>query len=156
MRIWNLNEPSTFGDVVVENLADSKRLRPRVPPTREFQSVKAVVGLASLAFTITLSSLVVNQGSVRLPNWGTAIARSAPELKPPLQGVFANRFDSRWTCEIENSHLNQIVEKHFASGPLPDRTELFVYSNQQEDITLKSPRLTLDAVAKIMRKQKTS
>jgi hypothetical protein len=156
MRMWNLTEPSLFDDVVVENLAESKRVRPRVARGSQFQAVKAIAGVASIAFTISFSNLFVNQGCVRLPNWNTAIARSAPDLRPPLQGVFGNRFNSDWTKDVENSLLNEIVERRLASGPLPDRTGLFIYSNQQEDITLESPRLTLDSISKIARRQKIS
>jgi hypothetical protein len=155
MRMWNLAEPSEFNDVVVENLAESKRMRPRVARASHFQSVKAIAGVASIVFTISFSNFVVNQGSVRLPNWSTAVARSAPDVRPPLQGVFGSRFNSDWTKDVENSLLNHIVERRLAPGPLPDRTGLFIYSNQQEDITLQSPRLTLDSISKIARRQKT-
>jgi hypothetical protein len=155
MRMWNLTEPSQFDDVVVENLAESKRMRPRVAASH-FQSVKAIAGVASIVFTVSFANFVVNQGSVRLPNWSIAVARSAPDLRPPLQGVFGNRFNSDWTNDVENSLLNEIVERRLASGPLPDRTGLFIYSNQQEDITLESPRLTLDSISKIARRQKIS
>jgi hypothetical protein len=156
MRVWNLNEPDALNDVVVEELAKSKRARSHVYRGAEFQSLKAIVGVASVMFTVSFSTLVVNHGSVRLPNWGAAIARSAPDLRAPLEGVFGNRFNREWTPEIENSLLGQIVEKSLTASRKSDSIEAFISSNLQEDITLDGPRLTSATVARIVRNQKTS
>jgi hypothetical protein len=96
--------------------------------------------------------LTVNQGSVRLPSWETAVIRSAPDAKAPLEGVFCGRFDSEWTPEIENSLLGQIVEKRLAGRSAPDSVAAFIFSNLQEDITLDGPRLSSAALAKSIRK----
>jgi len=149
MRVWNLSEPEALNDVVVEELRPSKRMQTR---TAGFQSFKAVVGVASVMFTISFSTLVVNQGSVRLPSWEAAVIKSVPDLKAPLEGVFSNRFDSEWTPQIENSILAEIVEKRLAGGPTPDKIAAFISSNLQEDVTLEGPRLSSHAVAKIVRK----
>jgi hypothetical protein len=149
MRVWNLNEPDALNDVVVEELPPSKRTPTR---TAGFQSFKAVVGVASVMFTISISTLVVNHGSVRLPSWEAAVIKSVPDLKAPLEEVFSNRFDPEWTLQLENSILSEIVEKRIAGGPTPDRIAAFISSNLQEDVTLEGPRLSSQTVAKILRK----
>jgi len=152
MRVWNLNDPDVLNDVVVEELAPSKRLRPRGRVAGGFQSVKRVVGVGSVMFTISFSTLIVNHGSVRLPNWEAAVIKSASDVKAPLDAVFSNRFNSEWTPEVENSLLAEIVQKRFAGSAAGDRVTAFVASNLQEDITLDGPRLSPEAVAKIVRK----
>jgi hypothetical protein len=151
MRVWNLNEPDALNDVVVEELAPSKRTHPRVH-VAGFQSFKTIVGVASVMFTISFSNLVVNQGSVRLPSWQAAVIRSAPDLKAPLEGVFGNRFNSEWTPEVENSVLAEIVQKRLTAQPTPGKVVAFISSNLQEDISLDRPRLSSGTVANIVKK----
>jgi hypothetical protein len=156
MRIWNLNEVPTLDDVVVEELSPAKRVRRATQGKAEFRSVRVLAGVASVVLTISFSNMLVNHGSVRIPNWGSAIARSAPDLRPPLDAVFASRFDPEWTRDTEDSLLNKIVEVRLLRASQPEAIEPFLYANQQEDVTLESPRLSLDTVIKIVRRQRTS
>jgi len=162
MRIWNLNEPATLTEVVVDEFKPAfkpaNHIRPRASCPIKFQSVKVLASVATFALTLSYGKTVVNHGSVRMPNWSVAIARSAPDIKPPLDELFAGRFDSEWTQIAERALINEIVENRLTKN-VPTGTNTiasFIHSNQQENVRLESPRLSLGAVQELVRKRKLS
>jgi hypothetical protein len=160
MRVWNLSELSELNQVVVDEFPKTafgreRRLR---RPTSARAHFQIMAGVTSVAICLSLGNAIVNQSTVRLPNWSAAIARTVPILKPPLEEMFRDRFDSEWTQAGEQSLVNQIVENLVTRNAANDAasTAQFVCSNQQESITLGTPRLSLEAIAKIVGKRKTS
>src|SRR3989442_1061867 len=139
MRIWNLNEPADLAENVVAPLpANSHLVRPRASlRTQKAQSLKIVVGIASLALTIYVDAAVVNSDFVRLPSWAAAVSKSAPDLQGPLDSVFRGRFSSGWTETEEGSLLGEIVtHRPLVNKPKtePTRIARLIFSNQQENI----------------------
>jgi len=122
-------------------------------------SIKLLAGFASLAVMISLGPAVVNHDIVRFPNWKTAVSKSASELQGPLDLMFRDRFTTEWTDALESSLLNEIVENRlFAdeSQPGPTQVAHFIYLNQQENITLETPRLSRLEILRIVKERKSS
>ncbi|HTR67517.1 MAG TPA: hypothetical protein VMH85_17185 [Terriglobales bacterium] len=160
MRIWNLNEEAGFTAKVVEELPKSQLNRPRkYSLIQKSVSLKIAAGIASLAVSVSIGIAVVNKEIVTLPSWQAAVSRAAPDSSRPLEGMFRDRFDSEWTEAHEESLLSDIVEKRLlADRPKIEPIEIarFVFSNQQENLTLETPRLSLMVVERIVRERKTS
>lgn len=162
MRIWNLHEPESgdLAEKVVATLPTSHLVRPRMPlPAQKPQSLKIIVGIASLALAIQVGSAVVNTNFVRLPSWEVAVTKSGPNLQGPLDTMFHDRFSSGWTEAEEASLLDEIVANRLlANEPKPEPNEVarFVFSNQQEDLTVETPRLSLGQIQRIVKERKTS
>jgi hypothetical protein len=156
MRIWNLSEPSAIDEVVVEELRNKRLLRPRARPQTVFQSVKVIAGVTAVFLSLSFGEVSISGGSVRLPNWSVATTRSVPEVKPPLDGLFSNRFDSEWTQSKEDSLVRHIVESRLMKpvGSGADDIAAFVLSNQQESIVLERPLLDLHEIRQIVKNRK--
>jgi hypothetical protein len=160
MRIWNLNEPINLADDVLETAQGPHPRRRRAHfLARRPTSLRLLAGIASLAVTVTVGTAIVNRDVIRLPNWETAVSKSAPELRGPLDHMFRDRFSAEWSDALEASLLNEIVENRLLrqkSQPEPADIADFIYSNQQENIVLDTPRLNRVTIERIVKERKTS
>jgi hypothetical protein len=160
MHLWNLNDPSDLNQVVVDEFpaAMLRRRQGFLSPASRVECFKVLAGVATVAVSLSFGIATVNNFTVRLPNWSAAIARTAPSFKPPLDGMFVGRFNSEWTEANEQSLVNQIAEKRLAkrTGDSAADVAHFIFSNQQESISLESPRLSLSAIQLLVRKRKSS
>jgi hypothetical protein len=160
MRIWNLSELSDLNQTVVDDspAVTLGRKYGLKKPALDLKPFKVLAGVASVAVSLSFGIATVNSSTVRLPNWSAAVVRTAPNLKPPLENMFIGRFDSEWTEANEHSLVNQIAENRLARKALdpPADLALFIFSNQQEDVSLESPRLSLTAIQQLVRKRKSS
>jgi len=160
MRLWNLSDLSDLNQVVVEEFPVTRLGRkqgwPR--PGSKLESFRILVGVASVAISLSFGSAIVNYSTVRLPNWTAAVTRTAPNFKPPLDSMFAGRFNSEWTEASEKFLVSQIAENRLLGNTANPAADIapFVCSNQQESISVESPRLSLNAIQRIVRKQKSS
>ena len=160
MRLWNLSELKELTQVVVEEFPAAtlgRKLGLRGQVSR-IDSFKVLAGVATAAISLSFATATVNKSTVKLPNWSSAIARSAPSFKPPLDGMFVDRFNSEWTEASERSLVNQIAENRLSRPAVGSdaNVALFIFSNQQESINLESPRLNLPTIQLIVRKRKSS
>src|SRR3989442_10448617 len=133
MRVWILSEPADLAENVVAPLpASSHLVRPRASlRTQKAQSLKIVVGIASLALTIYVDAAVVNSDFVRLPSWAAAVSKSAPDLQGPLDSVFRGRVRSVWTGTEEAMPLGAIVNHRppvNKAKPAPTRIARLIFS----------------------------
>jgi len=80
-----------------------------------------------------------------------------PEARPPLDGMFAGRFDSEWTPAIEAALVSTVVENRLLRHRETEKEDIaaFIFSNQQESILLQGPHLGLEAVKQITRKRRS-
>jgi hypothetical protein len=160
MRLWNLSDLSDLSEVVVDEspAAMLGRKRRLGSPASRVERFKVLAGVATAAISLTLGMATVNNSTVRLPNWSAAIARTAPSFKPPLEGMFVGRFNSEWTEANEQSLLSQIEENRLTKKTRDSAADVayFVFSNQQESISLETPRLSLDTIQQLVRKRKSS
>jgi hypothetical protein len=116
-------------------------------------------GVVSLALTISVGGTIVNSDSVRLPSWEAAVCKTAAEVRGPLDGMFRDRFGPEWTETQEAALLGEIVaHRLLADKPAPNLTETtqFIFSNQQENLALESPRLSLGQIRRIVSERKIS
>ena len=158
MRIWNLNEPINLAEDVVTVRVSRPRRRVPFRGSRPM-TIKLFAGVASLAVTLALGTAVVNRDVVRLPNWATAVSKSVSDLHGPLDLMFRDRFSAQWTDALETSLLNEIVENRLLvdrSQPGPTQVARFIFSNQQESMTLETPRLSRVVIERIVKERRIS
>lgn len=162
MPLWNLNQIDDLSENVVESVPARGRTRRRqaffgVAPKQG--PLKVLVGVAAIAVSLTVGDALANWSTVRLPRVALVIARSVPNLSPPLESMFQNRFDSNWTEAEEHSLVSKIAERLLAkedTARLDENISQFVFSNQQENLTLDTPLLSLNTIKQIVRKRKTT
>jgi hypothetical protein len=160
MRVWNLSDLSDLNQRVVDDspaVTLGRKYGLKIP-SLDLTPLKVLAGVASVAVSLTFGVGTVNGSTVRLPNWSAAVVRTMPAWKPPLENMFLDRFNSEWTETHERSLVDQIAEKRLAkkASEPPGNVTLFIFSNQQENISLESPRLSLTAIQQIVRKRKSS
>jgi hypothetical protein len=121
------------------------------------QSIRILATVAGVAITISSSAIMLSSGSARLPKWSYEVSQNIVQPKPPLEQFFKHRFNSDWTEQHEKMLINEIVDSRYAArlDDGPNDVVTFVHANQQEDITLDSPRLSVGAVKNILKKRKT-
>lgn len=155
MRSWNLTEFSELEDQVVLSYAAShRRRRPSGPKKACPILVTACMALWTMGFTI--ATIQANSPTVSIPRAGMAFAQSLPEEKPPLDHIFANRFDNQWTVAMEEDLLSRIAlhgESAVTRFELTERAIDSIFSNQQEKLSGVN-RLSRDEVARIVRARK--
>jgi hypothetical protein len=160
MRLWNLSEFNDLTQVVVDEIPKITRVRQRAMrrPSSTQERFKVLGGVASIVISLSIGNAIVNQSVVRLPNWSAAVVQSVPNVKPPLEDMFAGRFSADWTETKETALLGKVVDNLLTKNAaiVKDSIVSFVHSNQQESIALQSPRLSLATVEQIVRKRKTS
>lgn len=158
MRVWNLTEFSELEDKVVLPFAYSATRRTH-RSQRKKQPLRMKVAVCAAAFVVTMSIFSVwgNLNKFTIPSVEMAYAQSAPEVKPPLDSLFENRFDDQWSEAIE-SELLGIVSKKLAAGPeeLAECGLDSIYSNQQEDLSTDANRLDRDTIARITSSRKSA
>jgi hypothetical protein len=162
MRVWNLSEAEDLVERVVAPLPRESQFGRRRVPVRAkhplFVKLQLFAGVASLAITISAAG-IVSKDSVRLPSWEAVVSRSAPNIRGPLESIFEGRFNPQWREDDEASLLRQVVESRLlAEEPESARKEVarFIFSNQQESLTIEAPRLNLLQVERIVKERKTS
>jgi len=159
MRLWNLTQFSEVEDQVVlpfKYSAKPRALRPQRNKKLLF-SVTVAVCAAAFAAALTIYSIRGNSNDVTIPSAEVAYAQSAPEVKPPLDSLFENRFDDQWSEAVERELLG-IVSQKLSAGPeeLAKSALDSIFSNQQEDLSADVNRLDRDTIARISRSRKSA
>ncbi len=159
MRVWNLSELEELTEIVVDELPNTKLVRPRSRCSLTvFSPLNVLSGIATIALIISFAGIHVTQGSTRLTNWSVAISKNSPEIRPPLHSMFQDRFSAEWTEGGEGLLLDKIVENRLTKNTegMSEAVIEFAFANQQESLTHESPVLGLETVRRIMKQRKTS
>ncbi len=157
MKIWNLTEFAEIEETVLSTYSTpEKQARPSLRRTYRPVRIRLLTGFAALMASITVGSAHANSPKVIIPLSAMAVAQSIPQDKPPLEAVFASRFDREWTAAVENQLLAKLDDRRsrLSRSALLEQTVDSVWANQQEEVSPEVNRLDKGQVAVIARKRK--
>lgn len=157
MTIQNLVEFSEFEESVLLAYSNPEvQARPSLRPTQKPSRMKIMMGVAALAASFAISTPRTNLHTASLSLPAMAIAQSVAEEAPPLEELFANRFDSGWTESMEADLLARVDGRRLSQSRRSSIEQIIdtVFSNQQESLSLEVKRLDRGQVANIVRDRK--
>lgn len=153
MRLWNLSSLEKLSTTVVTSQ------KPFIPPKRSqgpgiHTSSPMNVAMKVAALAAVSYSVVTVSGSSRVltvPNAAAVEVTCNVDVgRPPLEALFAGRFDNSWTRATEDRLLSEAVKK----PPVPDRDFLnLAHTAQHETVSEDAPRLSEGDILKITRRK---
>jgi hypothetical protein len=153
MRLWNLSSLEKLSTKVVTSQ------RPFIPPKRSrgpgihtsspMNIAMTVAALAAVSYsvvTVSGSSTVLTVPRVA----AVEVACNVDVEKPPLEALFAGRFNDSWTRAKEDEVLREAARK----PPVPERDFLnLAHTAQHEAVSDDAPRLSDGEILKITRRK---
>jgi hypothetical protein len=157
VRLWNLSKFSELEPVVVETFRSLPARRTDRSHKHQNRPArfKVAVGIAALTATFSMGVAQSNASMIRLPLASVAVARSIADPRPPLEGLFRNRFGDTWTEEVENELLMRLETNRLqgSSRSQVEQTIDVVFSNLSEDLT-DTNRGSKDQVSELVKPRK--
>ena len=151
--VWNLTELSELEEPILTTyMALPRKHRP--------QRGKAVLFGVMVTVAATVSTMVLtpqsNAQMFTIPCSVMAVAHSGIEQRPPLESVFADRFEDDWSEVKENNLLLSLggMSGTFAKNELEEQAVESIFFNQQEDMSSEVERLSKEEIRKILRQRK--
>ena len=155
--VWNLTEFSELEERVLSPYEISKVKRSQYEIV---SATKKLVGIAVTATAITMSlgitGIELNDQSFRSPISSVYVAQSGIEQRPPLEEMFAGRFDGEWSTELENMLLETVESnrKELTTAELREQAVDSIFYNQQEGVSGEEERLSREEVEIIVKERK--
>ncbi len=157
MKLWNLSEFAELEEnILVPYVNPERQVRSPVRQNYKQTRLKIMVGVVVVASYFTIGAAQANSQNISLPLSAMAVAQSIPEEKPPLEGLFRNRFDEDWTENLENSLLDAAEQRRQPQSRemLVEQTIDTIFSNQQEGLSLEVPKLDRAHIANLVHRRK--
>lgn len=158
MRLWNLSELSNLEDSVLQPYPEhgAKRLGARLQPRKPSQ-FRIAVNVAALSLSFSIPYIHTTATTLTLPHSAVAIAQSIAEPQAPLdREFFQGRFNDQWRLDLENELLLRLETGRLEGNakPLAEQTVDTVFSNQHEDLSETTNRMSREQIAKLVRSRK--
>jgi hypothetical protein len=151
MRLWNLSSFEKFSTTVVASQT------PAIPPKGSpgvHMSAPLNIAMRVAALAMVSYSVVIVSGSSRaltIPHPAALeVIGNVDVDRPPMESLFAGRFNDAWTQSVEDQLLSEAVKK----PSVPDRDFLnLAHTAQHETISEDVPRLSEGDILKITRRK---
>ena len=152
MTQWNLSKLSELQDRVTEPFA--MRTRKRQHSNGVTGHVSRVAVAVAAVTMLTLSAGYTNAVDLHVPMSIVAITTDIAVASPPLDSVFADKFDAQWLQEEERllariTHVGEPTKEE-----LLRQTVESVFYNLQEDVSTDGHRLSKTEIEKILKQKK--
>jgi hypothetical protein len=149
--VWNLTELSELEEPVVSEFTTKARLhRGRHSILRG--AIQVAVVATALAVIPINSHSTTQEFSVPYLD----AAACDMELKSPLENLFADRFDSKWSQSDENGLLAMACarSKEFTKEELEDQALRSIYFNQHDEPSQSAANLPIEEIRQIIKRRK--
>jgi len=158
MKLWNCGDLDKLGGHVLESYQRGRVPR-RTRPSISSASSKITIGTAviAMAAAFSISTGAASGPRVFLPFHGVRSAQSLRKPAPSVEQEFDGRFDSEWTVQHEVELLGQLESRRHGLSEASYREAVLdsIYSNQNEDPTDDTAKLTREGVKKVLKKRRT-
>lgn len=150
---WNLTDFSELEESVLTAYATPlKRRGKKGLPTAFFAVITTVAAITAAAIPLSAHA---NATTFEVPQSVMAVAHSGAEQSPPLESLFAGRFNADWSEFKERTLLTSLERAEaFTKAELEEQTVDSIYFNQQEDVSSKAGRISREEIRRIVRQRK--